>query len=135
MTRTESEAFAVYCAGETIDGTEIGITYIYATTPLGRVRMTADEAEELGCKLIAAARYDRELNDEEHTPSVGKRYRLTRAHLEDVAAVYREALENGAGPTRAVANHFDVSHSTAAKWVGKARRHGALRSTTKGVAR
>lgn len=66
---TRQETFAVYCAGEQIespDGTPIGMTYIYATTPLGQVRMTAEEADELGRKLIAAAEYDRSLDDEDH---------------------------------------------------------------------
>ncbi|MFD3999917.1 hypothetical protein [Streptomyces rubiginosohelvolus] len=57
---TRDETFAVYIAGEQIDGTEIGMTYIYVTTPLGRVRMTADEAAELGQKLIGAAEYDQQ---------------------------------------------------------------------------
>ncbi len=62
---TREDTFAVYCAGEQIEGTDIGITYIYITTPLGRVRMTADEADELGHKLIAAAECDRSLGDED----------------------------------------------------------------------
>jgi predicted class III extradiol MEMO1 family dioxygenase len=57
----------VYCAGEQIDGTEIGVTYIYVSTPLGRVRMTADEAENVGRCLLAAAEYDRSLDNEEHS--------------------------------------------------------------------
>lgn len=65
MASTDSETFAVYCAGETLEGTDIGITYIYAVTPLGRVRLTADEAETLGRSLIAAAEYDRKLDDED----------------------------------------------------------------------
>jgi hypothetical protein len=59
-------------------------------------------------------------------PAVGKRYRITDAHLADVANVYTKARENGQGPTRAVADHFDVPHSTAAKWVGHARTAGLL---------
>lgn len=55
-----AESFAVYIAGEQIPGTEIGLTYVYVTTPLGQVRMTPDEAEALGRKLIAAAEFDRE---------------------------------------------------------------------------
>lgn len=51
----------------------------------------------------------------------GRRYRLTDAHLADVADVYTKARADGQGPTRAVADHFDVAHSTAAKWVGLAR--------------
>lgn len=57
---------------------------------------------------------------------VGKRYRITDTHLADVANMYAKARENGQGPTRAVADHFDVSHSTAAKWVGHARAAGLL---------
>ncbi|MFJ6487044.1 hypothetical protein [Streptomyces californicus] len=57
---TRDETFTVYIAGEQIDGTELGMTYIYVTTPLGKVRMTAEEAAELGQKLIGAAEYDRQ---------------------------------------------------------------------------
>lgn len=57
---TATETFTVYCAGEQVPGTEIGLSYIYVTTPLGKVRMTAGEAEDLGRKLICAAEFDRE---------------------------------------------------------------------------
>lgn len=67
---TPTESFAVYCAGETIDGTDIGMSYIYVCTPLGRVRMTSDEAEILGRQLLAAADYDRELNAGEDEGSI-----------------------------------------------------------------
>lgn len=67
MAKTDSDSFTVYCAGEMIDGTDIGITYIYAVTPIGRVRMTADEAETFGRSLIAAAEYDRRLDDEDES--------------------------------------------------------------------
>lgn len=60
MTASTHESFAVYCAGEEIDG--IGLTYIYISTPLGPVRMTAEEAESLGRALIAAAEYDKDAN-------------------------------------------------------------------------
>ncbi|MET8826044.1 hypothetical protein ABZX40_13310 [Streptomyces sp. NPDC004610] len=59
-----------------------------------------------------------------------KRYRITHAHLEDVAAVYLEARDDGKSPTRAVAEHFHISHSTAAKWVMHARRKGLLKPWT-----
>lgn len=55
-----------------------------------------------------------------------RRNRLTREHLKSVADVYLAALAAGWGPTRSVADHFDVPHSTAAKWVGRARRQGVL---------
>lgn len=60
----------------------------------------------------------------------GKRYRITDTHLSEVADVYTKARENGDGPTRAVADHFDVAHSTAAKWVGLARTAKLLRPWT-----
>ncbi|MGN6128504.1 MAG: hypothetical protein ACTHON_18250 [Humibacter sp.] len=50
------ESFGVYYAGEQVPGTEIGLGYIRVTTPLGDLRMTEDEAEDLGQKLICAAR-------------------------------------------------------------------------------
>lgn len=55
-----------------------------------------------------------------------RRRKITTAHLAEVAAVYEEAQKDGEPPTRAVQYHFDVSHSTAAKWVGKARSEGLL---------
>lgn len=59
-------------------------------------------------------------------PGVQRRRKITRAHLEEVAKVYNEAMENDEPPTRAVQQHFAVSHSTAAKWVGAARRNKLL---------
>ncbi|CAM5507278.1 MULTISPECIES: RusA family crossover junction endodeoxyribonuclease [Streptomyces] len=61
MTLTD-ESFAVYSAGEQITENGPGITYVYARTPIGRVRMTAEEADDLGRKLIAAADCDRRLH-------------------------------------------------------------------------
>lgn len=57
---------------------------------------------------------------------IGRRYRITDAHLVDVANVYAKAHENGQPPTRAVADHFDTSHSTAANWIGLARKASLL---------
>lgn len=56
--------FDVYLAGETLEGTDIGSTYVYITTPLGQVRMTEEEAENLGQCLLGAARTYRD--GEEH---------------------------------------------------------------------
>jgi hypothetical protein len=65
------DTFSVYCAGEQIPGTDIGIGYIYVTTPLGQVRMTDEEADNLGGKLIAAARYNRESEAAEAAEATG----------------------------------------------------------------
>lgn len=72
------------------------------------------------------------LPDDEATTSqpaevgVQKRRKITPEHLEEVAKIYNQAQDHAAPPTRAVQNHFGVSHSTAAKWVGSARRSGLL---------
>lgn len=54
------------------------------------------------------------------------RHRITEEHLKEVVRIYSEASERGEAPTRTVAEVFDVAHSTAAKWVGTARRNGLL---------
>jgi hypothetical protein len=62
----------------------------------------------------------------------------TRRHAEvaEVAEVYRQAWEvNGLPPTRAVAAHFGISQSAAAKRVSRARQAGYLPLTTRGKPR
>lgn len=61
-----------------------------------------------------------------------KRVRVTDDHLRAVVVVYKVAAESGLGPTLAVADHFDTSHSTAARWVGMARKRGLLPPTEPG---
>jgi hypothetical protein len=65
-------------------------------------------------------------------PMAQRRNRITPKHLEEVASVYREAWRAGEHPTIAVQKHFGVSHSTAARWVGQARRKGKLRPPAEG---
>lgn len=65
--------------------------------------------------------------------SIRRRRLVTDVHLKEVAALYAEAKEAGAAPTRAVQHHFGVSHSTAAKWAGRARKQGLLAPTTTGA--
>ena len=43
--------------------------------------------------------------------------------------MYRSAWNDGEPPTKAVQAHFHVSHSTAARWVGFARKAGHLGAT------
>lgn len=61
---------------------------------------------------------------------VQRRRRVTRDLLTDVAEVYRSAYRSGDSPTVAVADHFDVSHSTAGRWVVAARKEGVLGAAT-----
>lgn len=62
----------------------------------------------------------------------GRRNRLTDAHLRAVAEVYLTADKCGLPPTRTVADRFTVPHSTAAKWVGHARKRGILGAAVSG---
>lgn len=82
----------------------------------------------LAAATAMGAPVDGEDNVEPEKP--GKRYRITWEHLESVAKVYTRAAMRGEPPTRAVASHFSVSHSTAAKWVGHARARGAMSPVT-----
>ena len=50
----------------------------------------------------------------------------------EVAEVYEKAWEDGQPPTRAVAAHFTISQSAAAKRVSRARQAGYLPLTTRG---
>jgi hypothetical protein len=60
---------------------------------------------------------------------------LGKEHFQRVALVYRVAHERGA-PTQAVAARFNVSYSTAEKWVSRARHeYGLLPKTRRGKAR
>ncbi len=60
------------------------------------------------------------------TPLAKRRNRITQSHLAEVARIYRAAVEVGTPPTRAVEEKMHVSHSTAARWVGQARKAGEL---------
>ncbi|WP_152648660.1 hypothetical protein [Streptacidiphilus anmyonensis] len=61
-----------------------------------------------------------------NAPTPGRRRRITDEFLREVARVYMLEDEAGFPPTRAVADHFKAPHSTAAKWVGAARRKGLI---------
>lgn len=61
-----------------------------------------------------------------------RRYNL--AHYEKVANVYSEAVASGDYPTRAVAEYFHRSGSTAKKHVETCRKIGLLRATRPGKA-
>jgi hypothetical protein len=55
-----------------------------------------------------------------------RRHFLTQERLREVAATYRAAVEAGEAPTKAVAEKWGVPHSTASKWVQRARKEGVL---------
>ncbi len=53
-------------------------------------------------------------------------------HFVNVATVYRDALAVSDAPTKAVADHFSVTKSAAAKWVARARTMRLLPPARKG---
>lgn len=55
-----------------------------------------------------------------------RRRRLTDELLREVAEVYRAAHKAGLPPTAAVSEHFEVLHTTAARWVTFARKAGIM---------
>ena len=64
--------------------------------------------------------------------SAAARPRATDGRYAEVAEVYRQAWQDGRPPTRAVAEHFVISPSAAAKRVSRARQAGYLPLTTRG---
>jgi hypothetical protein len=63
-----------------------------------------------------------------------RRTRWTTGALQEAAHTYTTALAGGERPTQAVADHFGISHSMAAKVVRRARDAGLLPETTQGRA-
>ncbi|MGH1547968.1 hypothetical protein ACRAWB_01835 [Leifsonia poae] len=57
---------------------------------------------------------------------VRERRRMSDALSAEIAEVYRDAWTAGKNPTQAVAHHFNKPYSTAARWVGEARKRGHL---------
>ena len=57
---------------------------------------------------------------------------LTDENLQQVATLYRAAVEQGDHPTETVANAMHVSRSTAARWVTRARKRGFLGPAMRG---
>ncbi len=92
--------------------------------PIGRIVATIRSRQ----KTLAQKTVDQLKADQVEVPEgyleaweTGKRPRLSREHYEDVAAVYRAAYQAGQYPTKAVAEKFSVSSSTAGSWVSRAR--------------
>lgn len=73
----------------------------------------------------------RQLEAWEVARSGGRPAQYDAEHWAEVAEVYREGWQRGT-PTKAVAEHFTVSKSTAAKWVARCRTLGLLPVTSKG---
>jgi hypothetical protein len=59
---------------------------------------------------------------------------LTDDHLQQVAGLYRAALERGDPPTQTIADELHAARSTAARWVSLARERGILGASLPGQA-
>lgn len=102
-------------------------------SPSGQQRVDCLAAAQVHAILALAESTQAAAHDPSTEPaSTNKRHRITRSHLEEVAQAYSSALKTGEPPTRAVANAFVTSHSTAARWVALARETGFLSATTPG---
>jgi hypothetical protein len=60
------------------------------------------------------------------------RNRVTHAHLQEVAEVYRRAIAEGIPPKKAVSAELRASISTAGRWISLARQQGILGRTLPG---
>jgi hypothetical protein len=91
-------------------------------------------AESEALEMLSDLRLEIVRAEEIHEPGPGRRRADDRQRAEEVAEVYLQAARSPgrATPTKAVAQAFNVSHSTATKWVASARRYGRLPATTAG---
>jgi hypothetical protein len=85
---------------------------------LQRMGLPTDEAHRAEVVSSVRSRWQQTLPQ--------RRRRVTKEILQEAADVYRLAVTDGMPPTLSVAEHFRVSHSTAARWVRRAREIGAL---------
>ena len=95
---------------------------------------TEAEEERLHAAAEAARDEGRRFKVEATSTSGGRRPMYDREHYHKVANIYYAAWRKGDPPTQAVAKHFTVSYSTAARWVRECRRRTVLSTTERGVA-
>jgi hypothetical protein len=88
--------------------------------PPQQVALTAAERAEFYEQFAIGARQPRQGSP------------LTDDNLRQVAELYRVAVEHGAPPTQTVADQMHVARSTAARWVGAARKRGFLGPAVRG---
>lgn len=112
---------------------------------LEMIRDVRRQLTEVDAGLLQSLVHSPDLQgDEEARLQLRRELAVLRQHLagpnalpgsvyEEVARVYRQAWSEGRAPTRAVAEHFTISESAAAKRVMRARRAGFLPPTEKGV--
>lgn len=82
--------------------------------------LSQEQAHELGARVEAVREKAQQM------PRPKRRRTTTPGLLKEAAQVYRKAFEQGHPPTVAVAEHFNLSHRSAARWVSQARDAGYL---------
>lgn len=150
--RLEEEGALLLTSG--LPGTEDDVEFPRLTStllrslPVGHLLETAREqvAEQLGPWHVPAvdeerwpgqsaliAKYNEVIEPERGALKAPRRGRdLGDDHYREVADVYKVAAAAGRAPTAAVADHFTIAKSSAAKKVARARERGFLPPTTRG---
>lgn len=116
---------------------------VWRSIPVGRIIATL-RARQKAANITAAFRARRTAQTPEQRWRAEELLRVARwwdakpaaggTTLEQVADVYRRAWGNNENPTQAVADHFVISPSAAAKRVARARAAGLLPPTSRGRA-
>jgi transposase len=107
------------------------------TTSLIRALPVASAIDRAREGLAAKRRHKerrRRRQEPARQPRTGRPREIDEEHLRAVAQVYRDAFRTSRKPTKIVAETFDRSPATAARWVTRARREGFLPPTTQGKA-
>jgi hypothetical protein len=106
-----------------------GIPVATLIAKLRSAALARDKAFRAGVAELLSATNDETLGQLQALPDrLGspRRGRYPDDHWSTVAKVYEEAWQGRDDPTAAVAEHFDLPHSTAAKHVARARDLGLL---------
>lgn len=87
-----------------------------------------EQRDAVSAPISELPRRQLDLGETAYSADVGgqRRRKITPEHLQEVAKIYTAAQASDDPPTQTVKVHFAVSHSTAAKWVGAARKAGYL---------
>lgn len=98
-------------------------------------RVSADDKRDFLSRIfdldqeeVGQVEVSKEYAKERHPSQAGTqtRRRMSDVLSEEIAGVYRAAWQAGKNPTQAVARYYQKPYSTAARWVGEARKRGHL---------
>lgn len=95
-----------------------------ATAAIPRVNGAGERVGATATEVVRVAQLA--IQEAHGTPLRRRRDRVTDELLREVAEVYQAAQAKGQPPTMTVAEQFYKSHSSAARWVSRARKAGHL---------